>query len=207
MKLSTGLRRSLQEAAEKYATSIQVAGPYLAARGVTHEVANMFLLGVVTDPTPADSDYAGRLSVPYLTPSGVVDIRFRLLDEAAGGPKYLGRPNSETRMFNVQALQTDSPVIAVCEGEIDTMIMHALVGIPAVGIPGASNFKDHYRLLLEDFERVIVWCDGDQAGRDFGKKLAAEVDAAVVVHLPDGMDVNDCYLAEGAEGLRRRAGL
>lgn len=206
MKLSASLKRSLSKAAETYSSSVAVAGDYLTARGITPEVAHGFRLGVVVDPLPGDEDYAGRLAVPYLTPAGVVDIRYRALHEGQS-PKYLSRPAAQTRMFNVQALLTDSDVIAVCEGEIDTIIMHALVGVPAVGIPGANNFKDHYRLLLEDFDRVIVMCDGDQAGREFGKKLASECDNATVVHLPDGSDVNDFYLSDGPDAIRRRAGL
>lgn len=206
MKLSLSQRKSLQAAAEKYASNVAVAGEYLTARGLTPNVAHTFLLGVVVDPLPGDEDYVGRLSVPYLTPAGVADVRFRALT-ADQQPKYLSRPNAAARMFNVLALHADSPRIAVCEGEIDTIVMHSLVGIPAVGVPGASQFKDHHRLLLEDFEEVIVWCDGDTAGREFGKRVASEVDGATVVHLPDGMDVNDCYLQFGADDVRRRAGV
>lgn len=196
----------LGDAATEYSNHVGQAGAYLSGRGITPEVAEAFRLGYVADPLPGDEDYAGRLAVPYLTPAGVVDIRYRALLEGQT-PKYLSRPAAPTRMFNVQALLTDSDVIAVCEGEIDTIIMHALVGVPAVGIPGANNFKDHYRLLLEDFERVVVMCDGDQAGREFGKKLAGECGNATVVHLPDGSDVNDFYLSDGPDAIRRRAGL
>lgn len=165
----------------------------------------MFRLGVVLEPLVGDEDYAGRLTVPFLTPGGVVDLRYRSLGDQT--PKYLSRPNAQTRLFNVPALLTDSDVIVVCEGELDTMVMHALVGVPAVGVPGANNWREHYRLLLEDFERVLVMCDGDQAGRDFGRKVAGEVDGAATVQLPDGLDVNDVYLAEGPDGLRKRMGL
>lgn len=207
MKLSASLRKSLQLAVERYAGHVAEAGEYLTARGITPAVAHTFRLGVVVDPVPGDEEYVGRMAIPYITVGGhVVDVRYRALVPEQT-PKYLSRPAAVTRMFNVPALQIDSPVIAVCEGEIDTMVMHSLVGVPAVGVPGANNFKDHYRLLLEDFEQVIVWCDGDQAGREFGKKIASEVDNALVVHLPEGMDVNDCYLAEGPDALKRRAGL
>ena len=145
----------------------------------------------------------GRLAIPYLTESGCVDLRFRMMS-GDSGPKYLGRPNATTRMFNVNALLIDSPVVAVCEGELDTIVMHALVGIPAVGVPGANNWKAHYRLLLEDVEQVVVMCDGDQAGRDFGKKVTGELDNAVAIHLPDGLDVNEAYMQHGSDWLEER---
>jgi len=52
-----------------------------------------------------------------------------------------------------------------------------------------------------------VLTDGDQAGRDLGKKIMQAIDVAVVVSMPDGLDVNEVFLNEGAEGIRKRVGL
>lgn len=205
MKLSTSQRRYLEAATEKYEAYVEYAGDYLAARGIPLEVARMFRLGVVVDPLVGDEDMTGRLAIPFNTMSGVVDLRFRALGDQT--PKYLSKPNATTRLFNVGALMQETTTVAVCEGEMDTIVMNSLVGVPAVGVPGANNWREHYRLLLEDFEHVIVMCDGDQAGKDFGRKVAGEVDGAVIVHLPDGQDVNELYLSEGAEGVRKRVGL
>lgn len=202
-KLSVSQRKQLQVAAEKYASQVTAAGQYLNARGITTGVAATHHLGVVLDPLPADEEYAGRLAIPYLTAAGVVDIRFRAL-AADQSPKYLSRPNAQARLYNVTALLTASDTIVVCEGELDTIIMHSVVGAPAVGVPGANSWKPHFRLLLEDFERVVVMCDGDQAGREFGKRIAGELDNASVVHLPDGLDVTDAYMQFGAEYLTGR---
>lgn len=205
MKLSTSQRRYLEAATEKYEAYVDHAAEYLDARGIPLEAARMFRLGVVAEPLVGDEDMTGRLAIPFITMSGVVDLRFRALGDQT--PKYLSKPNATTHLFNVGALLQETDTIAVCEGELDTVVMHSLVGVPAVGVPGANNWRDHYRLLLEDFEHVIVMCDGDQAGKDFGRKVAGEVDGAVIVHLPDGMDVNELYLDEGAAGVRKRIGL
>lgn len=205
-RLSASQKRSLTAAAEHYAASVDQAGAYLSARGITEQIARTFRLGVVSDPLPGDEDYMGRLSIPYLTPAGVVDLRFRAMQEGQS-PKYLGMPDRQTRLFNVQALFTPSTTVAVCEGELDTIVMHSLVGVPAVGVPGAQGWKPHYRLLLEDFERVIVMCDGDQAGREFGRKVASELDNVTVVHLPDGVDVNEAYLTQGVDFIKQKAGV
>lgn len=203
MTLSKSLKDSLGNAAMRYhATLAEGAGAYLAGRGITREAAEKFLLGYVADPVLGDEDYQGRLAIPYLTPTGCVDIRYRAL--TGDGPKYLGRPGGATRMFNVRDLHVPSHVIVVCEGELDTVIMSGVVGVPAVGIPGATNWKDHYGLLFEDYDRVLVACDGDQAGREFGKRVAREVEGAIIVHMPDMMDVNECYLSEGSDSVRRR---
>lgn len=206
MKLSLSQRTYLETATEAYHSQLEHAEPYLSERGIPLAVAATYHLGVVVEPLPGDSDFVNRLSIPYWTMGGVVDLRFRALlpDQT---PKYLSRPSASTTLFNVNALHIDSDTIAVCEGELDTIVMHSLVGVPAVGVPGANNYKDHYRLLLEDYARVLVMCDGDQAGRELGKRVAADVEGATIIHLPDGMDVNDAYLAGGADGVKKLAGL
>lgn len=204
-KLSVSQRRYLKEATGKYAAQVDAAMPYLAARGIDRQTAHTFRLGCVVDALPGDEDYVGRLAIPYLSMNGTTDLRFRALQDGQT-PKYLGRPNATTRLFNVTALLTSSPVLAVCEGELDTIVMDSLVGVPAVGVPGAKHWKSHYRLLLEDFDRVVVFCDGDTAGRDFGKGLASELDNVTLVHLPEGMDVNECYQQFGLDYLKGRCG-
>jgi DNA primase len=205
VKLSLSQRHYLETATDAYHAQAEHAEAYLAERGISRQVADTFRLGVVVEPLVGDSDFIHRLSIPYLTLSGVIDIRYRALlpDQ---NPKYLSRTGASTNLYNVASFMSDSPVIAICEGELDTIVMSGVVGIPAVGVPGANNWRSHYRLLFEDYERVLVMCDGDQAGREFGKKVAAEVEGATVIHLPDGMDVNDMYLHEGAAALRKRVG-
>jgi hypothetical protein len=39
------------------------------------------------------------------------------------------------------------------------------------------------------------------------KNLSRELDNVFPVFMPEGQDVNDVYLAEGAEGLHKRAGI
>lgn len=159
----------------------------------------MYRLGYVTGDHPADTDYAGRLSIPYLTPAGVVDIRYRTVD--GDGPKYLSRPGATTKLFNVRDLHIDSPVLYVTEGELDCITASALCGLPTVGVPGANNWQQHFKLLMADYRKVVVLCDGDEAGRQFGKTVCKEVDTAVAVSMPPGMDVNDLFLQGGREAV------
>lgn len=205
MKLSASQKESLGTAADRYAGSVDQIAGYLQGRGFTQQAAATFRLGYVADPLIGDEDYQGRLSIPYVTPTGVVDIRYRSVDDRT--PKYMSRPGATTRLFNVTDLAVASDTVAICEGEMDTMVASALCGIPAVGVPGANNWKPHFGLLFNDFRRVFVLCDGDQAGREFGKTVAREVEGAVVVHMPDGMDVNDLYLDGGANAVRAKVGM
>lgn len=200
-------RKDLGDLTASYHRNAGQVTHYLAERGIPREVGDTFLLGYVAEPTPGagDEDYVGRLAIPYITPSGVCDIRYRTL--IPGGPKYLSRPGAKARLYNVNDLQKISSRICICEGELDTIVASALCGLPAVGVPGANSWQAFFGLLFEHYQKVYVLADGDNAGRDFAKRVASQLDRAVVVNMPDGMDVNDLYLAEGRDGLRRRVGI
>jgi DNA primase len=127
----------------------------------------------------------------------VVDIRFRSIGPQE--PKYMGMPGVQTKLYNVNALLTAENYIAVTEGEIDAITLNYKCGIPAIGVPGANSWKRHYSRLLQDFEQVFVFADGDQPGQDFAKKVAQEVGTVTIINMPEGHDVNSTYLVHGAE--------
>lgn len=199
MKQSVSQKELLGKAAQKYSESIHLAEDYLKQRGIPLEVARLARLGVVEVPEVGHEQYQGRLSIPYVTKSGVVDLRFRSLNPAVE-PKYMGLTGADTRMYNVLDVEKANDWIGVCEGELDTLTMSACVGIPCVGVPGANSWKKHYTRLLADFERVFVFADGDQPGREFASSLAREL-PVTIVNLPDGEDVNSIYVSEGPEFL------
>lgn len=187
--LSESQRRSLELAASTYEAAVGQAAGYLQARGIEATTARTYRLGYV-----ADGEYAGRLAIPYITADGsVVDIRYRAISPEQT-PKYLSRPGSKSHLFSVASLLADGDTVYITEGEIDAITLNQL-GFNAVGVPGASNWQDHWRRLFDDYDHVIVVCDGDQAGRDFGKKVAEKIDGATAIHLPDGEDVNSLYVS------------
>lgn len=202
MKQSVSQRELLTRATEKYSASIQLAEDYLKQRGIPLEVARLARLGVVEEPEVGHEAFKGRLSIPYVSKSGVVDLRFRSLNPAVE-PKYMGLTGADTRMYNVLDIEKAGDWIGVCEGELDTLTLSACVGIPCVGVPGANSWKKHYTRLLADFERVFVFADGDQPGREFASSLAREL-PVTIVNMPDGEDVNSIFVAEGADFLRSK---
>lgn len=205
MTLSLEQRSSLASAVARFEAVLAVdveAQAYLAGRGFSPASANTHHLGVVPADMPGYEPYAGRLAIPYLTPAGIVDVRFRALHGEE--PKYLGREGSGRHMYNVPDLQVDTDIIAVCEGEIDTMTASTMCGVPCVGLPGANGWKSLWARAFQDYSKVVVLCDGDDAGRDFGRRIKRDVDAAVSVHLPDGEDVNSMYVKYGADVIRER---
>ncbi len=192
----------LGKATEKYGASIYRAEDYLKNRGIPIEVARLASLGVVEEPEVGHEQYIGRLAIPYITKTGVVDLRFRSLNPAVE-PKYMGLTGAETKMYNVIDIEKANNFIGVCEGELDTITMSGCVGIPCVGVPGANSWKKHYTRLLADFERVFVFADGDQPGTEFARSLAREL-PVTIIQLPDGHDVNSMFVQEGAEYFHSR---
>lgn len=189
----------LEQMTERYERSISLAEEYLSSRGLTIADAATYRLGVVSDDSPESAPYLGRLSIPYLTPAGVRDIRFRSLD--GSDPKYMSRPGAHGLMFNVGALWQDADTIAICEGEMDAIVMDLYSGIPAVGIPGAQAWKKHFAKLFADYDRVLVIGDGDAAGREFVRSVVSKIDHAIPIHMDDGLDVNELYLLHGVEAV------
>ncbi len=196
MKQSILQKELLGKATEKYVASIYQAESYLKNRGIPIEVARLAQLGVVEEPEVGHEAYTGRLSIPYITKTGVVDLRFRSLNPAVE-PKYMGLTGAETRMYNVLDIEKADNFIGVCEGELDTITMSSCIGIPCVGVPGANSWKKHYTRLLADFERVFVFADGDQPGTEFARSLAREL-PVTIIQLPDGHDVNSMFVQEGS---------
>lgn len=212
MKLSNAQRSSLEQAVSSYYANVATIADYLQGRGLDGATAAMYRLGYVETPEVGHEQMQGRLAIPYLTPAGVVDIRFRRIEDhggprSEGPPKYLGLDGIKTGMFGVNALQHDTDTIAITEGELDAITLTARCGISAVGVPGAQGWKPHYARCLQDFEHVLVFCDGDKTGREFGKKVAREIRGATTIHLPEGEDVNSIFVRDGADAIRERAGL
>jgi DNA primase len=202
--LSSSQRELLEKATTTYEGNLEQVLPYLTGRGITEQTALTFRLGFVSEPEVGHEPYIGKLAIPYITPTGVVDIRFRSL--GGDGPKYLSRPGANTHIYNITALNSDGDTLVVCEGELDTVIA-TQAGFKAVGLPGANNWKPFYSRVLADWNKVLLFCDGDNAGREMAKGISRELENVFSIFMPEGLDVNDVYLAEGAEGLRKRAGV
>jgi hypothetical protein len=182
----------------------------LTARGIDKTVATKARLGYVSIPEPGHERFQNRLAIPYLTPTGPVDIKYRCVEdhdcEQHGHHKYDKEPGYSSRLYGVHQFRVDSDAIAICEGELDALVAAEHAGIPAVGIPGLG-WKPHYQYLFEGYADVIVVADPDQAGRSLVEKISKDLYNVRSVELPEGTDVNSFFVAHGAEALRDRLGL
>ena len=177
---------------------------YLASRGIDPDVVDGSLLGLVANPDPAHESYRGRLSIPFITPTGVVHMRFRCLEVHDCGElfhgKYEGPAGESTHLYNVQALHDATREVGISEGELDALVSTA-AGLPTVGCVGASNWKPFYYRLFDDFEHVYVLGDGDPAGRKWASGLVPNIPGAVSRVMPTGYDVSSYVVEYGAEAF------
>jgi len=183
------------------------AEEYLNTRGIPVEVAQRFQLGYVADPLEGHERFRGRLSIPYLTPSGVVGMRYRSL-EKDGDPKYDSEAGQRTALYNVQDLHRSEPWIAICEGELDALVMSGVVGVPAVGVPGVEHWTKKGSIwgrLFQDYQTVFVVMDPDKAGKKALQEVVRRVENPVVIDLP--ADVNDTVLKHGPSLVLEKMGL
>lgn len=205
MKQDELQKELLAQAVRKYQANISQAETYLKGRGFTEEAVRSAHLGVVVDPEPGHEQYVGRLAIPYITKTGIVDLRFRSLSPAVE-PKYMGLTGATTKMYNVLDIERAGDWIGVCEGELDTLTLSSMVGIPCVGVPGANSWKKHYTRMLADFERVFIFADGDEPGREFANSLSREL-PVTIIQMEQGEDVNSSYVKYGADYIREKAGM
>lgn len=202
----------LLEAANRYAQEVEPALKYLEERGISELVASQFRLGVITDPAPGHENYVGWLSIPYITANELcVGFKFRRLD--GGTPKYGAPLGNKAHLYNVTDITKNSSRIVVCEGELDTVIVSGILGLPAVGVPGVASWKPHFAKLLNGYDTVYVVGDNDvkedgtNPGQEFSRRVASEVMNSSIIELPAGMDINEYYLANGIDKTKHLFGI
>lgn len=161
---------------------------YLSGRGIVdaRAVASRFMIRVVDDYEKISAAMLARFNERRLVEAGVMNERRNLIffnhrllfpffdyDEIVYvsaramdndvRPKYLNLKGIPIPTFyNVNDVY-DNEFVFVAEGLTDTLSVAAL-GVPVVGIAGATNINTEKLLLLND-RRVVLGMDNDEAGR------------------------------------------
>ena len=212
MKLSKEQKQYLERAWAEYSPHLGDAEEWLEGRGLSLEFAASRGLGVVRNALPGHEPATGYLAIPYLTRTGPVNFNFRCIQdhnckEITGHSKYYRRKGSPVNLYGVQSIAWATDWIMVTEGEIDALTWQQ-IGVPALAVPGAENWKDYWGNLLEDFSRVYLAEDGDNAGKDLWIAMSEHIDQSntmvVRMRMPDGEDSNSMYLKQGKDYLLGR---
>ncbi len=124
----------------------------------------------------------GFLIVPYMQDGQPVYLKVRpplskAEAEDRGVNRFMNTAAAVPCLYNVDALKRKPDKVMVCEGESDTW-MALSCGWPAVGTPGAKNFKEAW---VEGFRgvkdakglsRVYLAMDADDAGIEGARTIA-----------------------------------
>ena len=202
---SAAHRNSLERATAHFEKERDGLASYLLARGIGKEGATTGRLGLVCDAPPGFERFEGMMSIPYVTPAGVVSMKFRRLE--GDGPKYDSPSGQHAHLYNAGVLIDPKLERAViCEGELDAILCTHELGLPAVGTPGTS-WLEHWARCFADFDEVLVVADhdvkpdGSSPGLKHAKKVNAAIPRARVVVPPPGLDLGEWFLSEGREAV------
>jgi len=172
-----------------------------------------YRLGAVVRPMPGDERFAGMMAIPYLTRNGVKALKFRNL---GGHPKYAQRTGQSVRLYNTAAYFAADGVIGIAEGEVDAIVATERLGIPTIGVPGAEMWKAHRDIWLpafRNFQRVLMFTDGDainektglRPGEELGKAVAESLGWRVrIIDCPEGEDVSSMVAAGRGDELKAK---
>jgi DNA primase len=198
---SASMKASLEESTTVYEKQLldhPDAMTYLVdQRGLSPALVSELRLGYVETPLVGDGWFKNHISIPYITPSGVVGMKYRALDDSR--PKYKKREGEINRIYNTSILKTAYELV-ICEGEFNAMACLE-VGLNAVALNGTGGWKPEFRRIFRN-RKITVLCDGDEPGKKLGAKLAAELWDATIVECPDDEDPNSILVKYGPEGLR-----
>lgn len=189
-------------------------------RGLTPETLQRFQLGVVVNPEVYGDEELnywchGRISIPFITPTGIVLIRYMEPPPRASNAKYWQPTGSYLPLYNTGRIAQGGSRICIVEGEMEAMTLEQL-GIPAVAIAGASNWarRRHYPAIFEGYDEIVFCQDNDEADKydeegrlleKAGERLAQQVKEDLrnvrIVKWPKGHDGNSLLVQYGADAV------
>ena len=220
---------TLDERARVYAKQLEnrsdPRGPlnYLAQHGLKdREIMNRYELGCVMDPLPGDERFRGCVSIPYLGRRDVVSIKYRCAlsygdsshdchTAGDGHAKYGKYSGDKVKPYNTAAFFLANDIIGIAEGEVDAILATEVLGVPTIGIPGAQQWQAYskiWSLALKDYDRIIIFADGDDAGRSCARAIGADLGPRHrIVKCDDNEDVSSMIVKGHTERLKRMTGV
>ena len=136
---------------------------------------------------------SGRVVIPIQTERGeLVAYAGRSIDATEPKYKLPAGFKKSLELFNLHRVlalpATDRDAVIVCEGFFDCVKVHE-AGLPAVVALMGSSLSDAQAKYLKRFSRVMLFLDGDEAGREATRATAAGLMYQTfvrVIDLPDG---------------------
>lgn len=173
--------------------------PYLRQRGITEETAKVFGVGYFA----GRGSMSGRVVVPIQNERGeLIAYAGRSIDATEPKYKLPAGFKKSAELFNLQRVialpESSRGRVIVCEGFFDCMKVHQAGLHAVVGLMG-STLSDAQEKVLHQFAHVILFLDGDEAGREAARGIAARLihhTFVRVIDLPDGKQPDQLASAE-----------
>lgn len=109
------------------------------------------------------------IRIPYFDGMGRErGARYRLLSPPAGRGKYWAPKGSQLHLYNVA--DVEASFVYIAEGELDTLTLKQY-GLAAVGLPGASSFREDWKWLFSGSHVTIV-IDADHDGLEKARRIS-----------------------------------
>ncbi len=202
---------------------------YLARRGIGDTTTERFRIGQIGDRASLMRDACSTFGEDRLRRCGVVAdgcfdarlifpsgyILFPFIERDAVRYLQARRPNNETAYrwfcpatlpppaFNLDALETASRSILICEGVPD-VLSAAEMGKDAIGLLGASSQLDPAIIVKLRRRNVIVVGDADPPGQKFARNLVNLLSSRGITAVsrlpPDGANDLNAYLQSSRRG-------
>lgn len=156
---------------------------YWYGQGLIDETIDYFELGYC--PSCPTSPYSASYTIPITYQGKLYNLRHRLTNPNGSGkyrPEMAGLPAC---MFNADALHNQEWMTVLVEGEVKAMVLEQY-GFNAVGIPGASAFKEKWVKLFSTNQIIYVALDpgAEEQALSIGQSLKGNGIQVRIVHLP-----------------------
>ena len=168
-------------------TRVDRTHPYLAERGIEPATAAEFGIGYYA----GTGLMQGRIVIPIHNPRGeLVAYAGRAVNSERPKYKLPSGFRKGLELYNVhRAAATAGQGVIVVEGYFDCLRVHQAGYRCVVGLMGCVLSEGQEKLLLERFQAALLMLDGDQAGREASRAIAARLSkncSVGVVRVPDG---------------------
>jgi hypothetical protein len=151
-----------------------------------------------------DQKYQGQpaVRISYRGVDGseeAVRYRIALKKSEEGDDRFRWRTDSKARLYGLWRLENirKAGYVVLVEGESDAQTLW-YYRIPALGLPGATNWKAEFAAKLEGIERIYVVIEPDQGGETLRETLGASGlrDRLYLVDLGEHKDASGLYLSD-----------
>lgn len=118
------------------------------------------------------SDDNNRIIIPYRDKTGAT-VRRRYRYGPNSGQRFAWDKSENSIIpYGIGKMDEfkESPYIVLCEGESDPQTLW-YYKLPALGIPGANNFKEKWIEFIRDFSIIYIFQEPDQGGQTFVESI------------------------------------